>query len=251
VVELFVLTPNAVSAGVLTAAAAACSLPPRSGPRRLAVVLPAVPAGHSRAPSWWPLVLGIATATAIALVAGALAAFAAGSAIAFVGLRVQAGSQQRRDPLAAGKPEPQPAAEVPAALDVLAACLAAGSTVEHALAGVAEAFGGPTGRTLTAVAALSSWGAPVETAWAGCLDEPAWAAVARAVIRASHSGAALTDVLTHQAIDCRRALRASAAAVAQRAGVRAVLPLGLCFLPAFVLAGVVPVVAGFVRSLLR
>jgi pilus assembly protein TadC len=202
--------------------------------------------------SWLPLVVGVVSAAATAAVAGPLAALAAGSAIAFVVLRLQARGRKRRLSAAVVKSEPQQsAAEVPAALDVLAACLTAGSTVEHALAGVADAFGGPTGCTLAAVAALSSWGAPVETAWAGCLEQPAWAAVARAVIRASHSGAALTDVLTHQAIDSRRALRTAAAAAAQRAGVRAVLPLGLCFLPAFVLAGVVPVVAGFARTLLR
>ena len=33
-------------------------------------------------------------------------------------------------------------------------------------------------------------------------------------------------------------------------GVRTALPLGLCFLPAFVLIGIVPVVAGLVRGLL-
>ncbi len=45
-----------------------------------------------------------------------------------------------------------------------------------------------------------------------------------------------------------RAARGQAAA--ERAGVLAVAPLGLCFLPAFVLLGVVPVVAGLVGPLL-
>jgi hypothetical protein len=34
-------------------------------------------------------------------------------------------------------------------------------------------------------------------------------------------------------------------------GVRSALPLSICFLPAFLLLGVVPVVAGLVRTLLR
>ena len=39
-------------------------------------------------------------------------------------------------------------------------------------------------------------------------------------------------------------------AAARRASVAAVLPLGLCFLPAFVLAGVVPLVAGLLAHVL-
>ena len=102
---------------------------------------------------------------------------------------------------------------------------------------------------LSAVARGGLLGAPVETAWAPCLGDPVWAPVARAVIRAHYSGAALTDVLVHQAADRRRALRSDAHAAAQRAGIHAVLPLGVCFLPAFVLVGVVPVVAGFAHTL--
>jgi pilus assembly protein TadC len=138
---------------------------------------------------------------------------------------------------------------VPAALDLLAACLSAGAAPEQALAAVGLAFDGEVGRVLSAVARVAMLGAPVETAWSACLGDPAWAPVARAVIRAHYSGAALTDVLVHLADDRRRALRADAQAAAQRAGIHAVLPLGACFLPAFVLVGVVPVVAGFAHTL--
>jgi hypothetical protein len=44
------------------------------------------------------------------------------------------------------------------------------------------------------------------------------------------------------AADLRAARAASADGTARRVGVLAVLPLGLCFLPAFLLTGVVPVV---------
>lgn len=141
------------------------------------------------------------------------------------------------------------AAQVPAALDLLAACLSAGAGPEPALAAVGRAFEGEVGQTLSAVARVAALGAPVETAWSAALVDPAWAPVARAVIRAHYSGAALTDVLVHLADDRRRALRADAHAAAQRAGIHAVLPLGACFLPAFVLVGVVPVVAGFAHAL--
>jgi len=141
------------------------------------------------------------------------------------------------------------AAQVPAALDLFAACLSAGAAPEQALAAVGNAFESEVGQVLSAVARGGLLGAPVETAWAPCLGDPVWAPVARAVIRAHYSGAALTDVLVHQAADRRRALRSDAHAAAQRAGIHAVLPLGVCFLPAFVLVGVVPVVAGFAHTL--
>ena len=44
--------------------------------------------------------------------------------------------------------------------------------------------------------------------------------------------------------------RSEAEARARTVGVRAAAPLGLCLLPAFVLVGVVPLVAGTVASLL-
>ncbi|MDQ1463591.1 MAG: hypothetical protein QOC73_532, partial [Actinomycetota bacterium] len=139
--------------------------------------------------------------------------------------------------------------QVPAALDLLAACLAAGAIPGQALVAVGAAFEGDVGAMLTGVAALTALGAPVETAWSQGSRDPRWASVARALIRAHYSGAALTDVLEHLADDRRRAIRTTAQAAAQRAGIKAVLPLGVCFLPAFVLVGVVPVVAGFAQAM--
>ncbi|MCW2777557.1 MAG: hypothetical protein JWN17_1282, partial [Frankiales bacterium] len=52
------------------------------------------------------------------------------------------------------------------------------------------------------------------------------------------------------AADARAEARSAAEQRARRAGVLAVAPLGLCFLPAFVLLGVVPVVVGLAGPLL-
>lgn len=141
------------------------------------------------------------------------------------------------------------AAELPPALDLLAACISAGAMLESALGAVASAFDGPIGELLADIARLSALGAPPEDAWSAALQDPTWAPIARAVIRAHHSGAALTDVLNRVASELRRDLRTRTEAAAARASVTAVLPLGLCFLPAFLLLGVVPVVAGFTTSL--
>lgn len=121
--------------------------------------------------------------------------------------------------------------------------------LESALAAVADAFDGPIGALLTDISRQTAFGAAPEDAWSAALRDQHWAPVARAVIRAHHSGAALTDVLSRAAGDLRRDLHTRAQAAAARASVKAVLPLGLCFLPAFLLVGVVPVVAGFTTSL--
>ena len=69
----------------------------------------------------------------------------------------------------------------------------------------------------------------------------------RALAR-SATGAAPAALLRAVADDADAAARAAAEAAARRAAVTAVLPLGLCFLPAFVLLGIVPLVAGLLAA---
>jgi Type II secretion system (T2SS), protein F len=200
--------------------------------------------------------------------AGLLGSCAFGSLVALLMRRRQAGPGLARPASRRGVLVAHSAAlpsALPAALDLLAACLAAGGSVAAALEAVANAFeagspgearrargsrsDGGVGDLLKGAGRLTALGAAPEVAWAQALADPHWAAVGRSVIRAHHSGASLAEVLTRAADDCRRTLRTSAEAAAARAAVRAVVPLGLCFLPAFVLVGVVPVVAGFAGTL--
>ncbi|WP_104526329.1 type II secretion system F family protein [Blastococcus atacamensis] len=132
--------------------------------------------------------------------------------------------------------------ELPAACELMAACLTAGLPVAGALSAVAGAVPGPLGRRLHGVAGLSRMGAEPRRAWA---DQPAeLAALARVLIRAGESGAAAVPALRALAEEMRTAARTQAQAAVQRAGVWVLAPLGLCFLPAFVCLGVVPLVLG-------
>ena len=70
-------------------------------------------------------------------------------------------------------------------------------------------------------------------------------------VRASESGAALAGACARFAAEQRAGHEAAAEAAARRAGVLVVLPLGCCFLPAFVLLGVVPIVLGVLDGVLR
>jgi len=141
-------------------------------------------------------------------------------------------------------------ADLPIAIGLLAACLRGGLSWDEAVEAVCDAVGGPLGAELRAVAARVRLGADPAAAWLALAQEPELAPLARTVARAVDSGAALAPALTRLAADRRAAARAAAAARARAVGVRAVAPLGLCFLPAFILLGVAPAVAGIAQTLL-
>ncbi|MFD9703121.1 type II secretion system F family protein [Lentzea sp. NPDC059081] len=124
-----------------------------------------------------------------------------------------------------------------AAWDLLAACLKAGLPVPTAIqaVGIGE---------LGQVAELLRLGADPVTAWASALEHPATAPLARAARRTARSGAALAGQAAELACRTRSEAMNDAEAEAQRASVAVAAPLALCFLPAFLCLGVVPVVLG-------
>lgn len=135
--------------------------------------------------------------------------------------------------------------------DVLAATLAAGAPIEAALRGAAEASDQPTRGHLQRVVSALEWGADPHQAWAALLDDPGFAPVARVVVRSHTTGASMSDALESAAVALRKTHVTAVEARARAAGVRSVAPLALCFLPAYLLVGVVPVVAGFAGDLFR
>lgn len=135
----------------------------------------------------------------------------------------------------------RPAVEVPVAvvLDLLDAACSAGASVPGALGAVGRAVGGDRGIVLTRVAA----GLTVGASW----DE-AWSEVPRALVPVGDAlrpawevGAAPGGGLRSAGRTLRREEHSRALAAAGSLGVHLVLPLGLCYLPAFVLVGLVPV----------
>ena len=138
-----------------------------------------------------------------------------------------------------------------AAWDLLAACLHAGMAVPVAVRAVADGLGGPAGTALRRTAELLALGAGTEQAWQPALDCPATVRLARAARRSGRSGAALAQSLTRLADAQRAEVRAQSEAGAQRAGVLIAGPLGLCFLPAFLAIGVIPVILGLATALMQ
>jgi Flp pilus assembly protein TadB len=185
---------------------------------------------------------GIATAGAIGGWAGAAAGLLVAAGLWWAAARRSAPGHTERD--AAG-------ADLPIAVDLLAAALRAGAPPARAAEVVGAALGGPLGRRLVRVGTALRLGTRPDEAWAPLAGIPGADRLRQAAVRSAHSGAALTGALARLADDLRAARAARAEAGAQRLGVLVVLPLGLCFLPAFLLTGVVPVVAAVLGDVLR
>jgi pilus assembly protein TadC len=141
------------------------------------------------------------------------------------------------------------ARDLPLAVDLLVACTLAGQPVDRAFTVVAQAIGGPLSRRLDALLARISLGADPLTEWGALVEDAQFGALARTMVRALKSGAPLASGLSRLAEDSRRDRRSVSQAWARSVGVKAAGPLAACFLPAFMLIGVVPTVAGAFTSL--
>jgi Flp pilus assembly protein TadB len=157
---------------------------------------------------------------------------------------------RRREPVRVRRERAAARADLPLAADLLAAALRAGAPVDRAAGAVAEALGGPLGERLRRVARSLRLGADPAEAWAHLADIEGADRLRAAAVRSSASGGALSGALGRLADDLRADRAVAAEAAAQRAGVLIVLPLGLCFLPAFLLAGLVPVLISVLGEVL-
>ncbi len=170
-----------------------------------------------------------------------------------VGIGAAAGAERllrRREPAHLRRERLAATADLPLGADLLAAALRAGAPVDRAVAAVAEALGGPLGERMQRTARSLRLGADPAEAWGHLSGIDGTARLIAAAVRSSASGGALAGALGRLADDLRADRAVAAEAAAQRAGVLIVLPLGLCFLPAFLLAGLVPVLIAVLGDVL-
>ncbi len=139
---------------------------------------------------------------------------------------------------------------VPAALDLLAACLRAGLPTATAARAVAESAPPLLADAFRRGADRLQLGADPAEAWRALGDDEVLDAFSRAARRSAKSGAPLSDIVAELAERRRADAEDHAAAAIERAGVLVSGPLGLCFLPAFVCLGIVPVVIGLAGEVL-
>ncbi|MGW0036765.1 type II secretion system F family protein [Gordonia sp. NPDC003376] len=148
---------------------------------------------------------------------------------------------------------------VAACLDLFAVCLRAGLPVSAAARVAAGSAPESLAVPLTATAELLELGADPDRAWAVTEGVAAgrfarrrtharpavhFDDLATLARRSARSGSALSQGVSGLADSVRRQAHDDALARAERAGVMVSGPLGLCFLPAFICLGIVPVVIG-------
>jgi pilus assembly protein TadC len=224
---------------VLVLAAAVLTAGSRPGAGRLGAMT-ARPGGRASAPPvrWrWVAIGGAAAGVMAGVVTGSVVGGTLSAALT-VGLGLAArrsGRHPRRrdDPV-----------DLASAWAQLAVCLEVGLPVAAAVAAAAEPLDGPAGEELRHVAGLLELGADPVQAWDVARRAPPLAAFARAAGRSAGTGAALARSARAEATRLRTALVDAAETRAQRAAVLITAPLGLCFLPAFLVLGVAPVVIG-------
>ncbi|ANS78892.1 putative conserved alanine rich membrane protein [Serinicoccus hydrothermalis] len=161
-----------------------------------------------------------------------------------------------RAPRASWTPADRPAAthsrgpcsaDVAEALDLMALALQGGVSLGTAARTVALELDEPLRAELDAVGLDLLDGVDAAPSWdrAGARWEPARRTIEVAALAGVPPGPALRQTAT----DLRRGSVARAEVATARLGVRLVLPLGLAFLPAFVLTTVAPLVLALVRDL--
>ncbi|MFE3442050.1 type II secretion system F family protein [Nocardia sp. NPDC059180] len=155
-------------------------------------------------------------------------------------------SRRRRgvDPLAAAS-----------VFDLLAACLRAGLPIAAAVYAVVPGAPAVLAEPLRRAADLLALGADPAIAWERAAEEATDGSgeidtLARLARRSARSGSSLAVAVGELAEQRRAAVEDAAAARAERAGVLIGGPLGLCFLPAFICLGIVPVIIGLAGRVL-
>lgn len=168
--------------------------------------------------------------------------------VRLVGLRTA--DRRITRPVEQGIADPLAAAST---FDVLAACLASGMAVSAAASAASTSAPPALARILTRAADMLALGADAATAWAdpgSALDDPA-RALMRLARRSAESGTALAQGVADLAAESRSNAADAARATAERAGVLIAAPLGVCYLPAFLCLGIVPVVVGLAGDVLQ
>jgi pilus assembly protein TadC len=149
----------------------------------------------------------------------------------------------RMEPPAVRRRRERLAAAVPHVVDLMAACLAVGLSPAAALEQITDAVESPVRDELAALTARLRLGVDPATVWHDLARHPQLGGLGRSLARAVDSGASVADAMQRLADDLRRHGRAEVESKARSVGVKAAIPLGICLLPAFVLVGVVPLVA--------
>lgn len=178
----------------------------------------------------------------LVLLAGALA-LAAPTPTARLALRAQ--PKTPRD-----GPAAQPRAhDIATQIEFYAACLDAGLPTAAAATAVSQIATPATRAHWSHVAALLTLGVPAQAAWVGVEHIPGLEELARIARHSESTGAAVAAAARRIATRLRDTALDDATARAERASVLVAIPLTTCFLPAFLVLGLAPVIISLASTL--
>lgn len=144
------------------------------------------------------------------------------------------------------------ARDLPVGVDLLAATVAAGGAVEQGLVLVATTLPGALAEELLRIHHRLALGADPVVVWRQVAARSGAAAqlapLGRAMARTHESGAPVAESILALGQELRDRARFEIEARAKSVDVKSAGPLGVCLLPAFVLVGIVPLVAGLLRA---
>lgn len=155
----------------------------------------------------------------------------------------------RAEPPASRRAREEVRRDLPHVVDLFASTLRAGAAPGEGMAVVCAALPGPATARLSGICARLSLGVDPALVWQSLADDPDLAPLGRTLARAHATGAPVVPSVERLADDLARRARGEVEDRARAVGVKAALPLGLCLLPAFLLVGIVPLVAGLLESL--
>jgi Flp pilus assembly protein TadB len=141
------------------------------------------------------------------------------------------------------------AGQLPLTANLLAACLAAGSSPGRAAEAVGQSVGGPLGERLVRAASELRLGGEPSAVWGRFDVLPGGVTFARCMERAATAGVPAAEPVARFAKELRARRIRAASTRARRVAVLVTAPLGLCFLPAFLVVGVAPVLLGLAHAL--
>ena len=206
----------------------------------------ALPAPRRRSPVPRQVAVALAAGFGAWLVVGGAAGMVAAALAAALAMLVL----RRAEPAVVRREREEAARELPHLVDLLGATLRSGAAPLDGLRTAAAALPGPAARRvqpmLTAARFGGSLGGLAELA-----DDDVLAPLARTLARAERSGSSVVDAVEQLADELEREAAATAEDAARRVGVAAAVPLGVCLLPAFLLIGIVPTVAGLLSAVTR
>jgi Flp pilus assembly protein TadB len=229
---------------VLAAGVAAALLVPAASRLHLPVASTMTRTDDDWLRRWRPLWVVLAGVAAAAFLGGAAGLVVAPAAAAATWLVIE-----RSEPAQLRREHEQARRDLPHLVGLLADALRSGRPPDDALVVVADALPGPAAARLGALVPRLRLGVDPVHVWADLAADATLAPLGRALARAHRTGAPVVPAVERLADELARSARSEVEDRARAVGVKAAVPLGLCLLPAFVLIGIVPVVAGLLASL--